>query len=139
MAAPLSMDLRQRIVSAVEAGASCNSVARRFGVSVSAVIKLMQRVHTTGSPAPGQMGGWKDYALAAHEKLVRALFRERVDMTLEELRDALAEKGIHVGRSSVDRFLKALKLTLKKSRSTPPSRTGRTSQRRARLGAIGSR
>lgn len=139
MAAPLSMDLRRRLVSAVEAGASCNSVAKRFGVSVSTVIKLMQRVRATGSPAPGQMGGWKDYALAVHEDLVRTLLKERSDLTLEELREALAEEGIAVGRSSVDRFLKARDLTLKKSRSMPPSRTGRTSRRRARLGAIGSR
>jgi transposase len=47
-------------------------------------------------------------------------------MTLEELRDALSQQGIQVGRSSVDRFLKARGVTLKKSRSTPQSRADRT-------------
>jgi transposase len=126
MARPLSMDLRRRIAAAVEGGESRNATAERFAVSASAVIKLMQRFQTTGSIEPGQMGGWRDHALAAHEAVVRALIGARPDLTLEELRDALAEKGIYVGRSSVDRFLKARRLTLKKSRSTLQSRAGRT-------------
>jgi len=120
------MDLRQRIAEAVEGGESRNAAAERFAVSASAVIKLMQRFQATGSIEPGQMGGWKEHALAEHEAVVRALIAAGPDQTLEELRDALAETGIYVGRSSVDRFLKARGLTLKKSRSTPQSRTGRT-------------
>jgi transposase len=126
MARPLSIDLRERIVEAVKSGESRNSTAKRFAVSVSCVIKLVQRWQETGSIRPGQMGGWKEHALSAHEVVVRALLRERPDMTLEELRDALAERGIQVGRSSVDRFLKAHGLTLKKSRFTPRSRAGLT-------------
>ena len=120
------MDLRERIVEAVERGESRNAAAKRFAVSVSCVIRLVQRWQDTGSIVPGQMGGRKDHALAAHEAVVRALVRERPDITLEELRDALAQQDIRVGRSSVDRFLKARGLTLKKSRFTPRSRTGRT-------------
>ena len=126
MARPLSMDLRERIVEAVESGDSRNATAKRFAVSASCVIKLMQRWHETGSVEPGQMGGWKEYALAEHEALVRALIDAHPDMTLEEIQDALAHEGIRIGRSSVDRFLKARKLTLKKSRSMPQSRTGQT-------------
>jgi len=126
MAAPLSMDLRRRMAEAVEGGESRNSVAKRFAVAISTVVKLMQRYHATGSLAPGQMGGWKDYALAEHEEHVRAAIAARADMTLEELREALAQNGIQVGRSSVDRFLKARRLTLKKSRSTRPSKAVRT-------------
>ena len=85
MARPLSRDLRQRIVEAVEAGASRNAVAKRFDVSASTVIKLMQRFEATGSIEPGQMGGWKDYALSPHQELVRNLIAARPDMTLEEL------------------------------------------------------
>jgi transposase len=67
--------------------------------------------------------------------VVRALITEHPDLTLEELRDQLAQRGIHVGRSSVDRFLKARQLTLKKSRSVRPSRTARTWPPHARRGA----
>jgi transposase len=138
MARPLSMDLRERIAAAVSGGASRHSAARRFSVSVSCVIKLMRRLRETGSVAPGQMGGWKDYALADHERLVRALITERPDLTLEELKEALAQQGIRVGRSSVDRFLKARELTLKKSRSVLPSRTERMWRRRAKPGGRAS-
>jgi len=134
MARPLSMDLRERIAAAVNGGASRQSAARRFSVSASCVIKLMQRLGKTGSVAPGQMGGWKDYALADHEALVRTLITERPDLTLEELQEALAQQGIRVGRSSVDRFLKARGMTLKKSRSVLPSRTERMWQPRAKPG-----
>ena len=44
MAAPLSQDLRRRLVHAVEAGSSAREAARRFAVSESAAIKLIRRV-----------------------------------------------------------------------------------------------
>ena len=50
------MDLRLRIVRAVERGSSIRAAARRFAVSPSAAVKLMQRVRTTGSAAPARYG-----------------------------------------------------------------------------------
>lgn len=138
MARPLSQDLRERIVEAVEGGTSRRATARRFAVSVSAVVKLMQRWRRTNSAAPGQMGGWKDFALAAHEELVRSLVAGQPDLTLDELRAALAEAGVAVARSSVRRFLEDRQLTFKKRRSAPPSRAARMSRRPARIGASAS-
>ncbi len=43
MPAPMSMDLRLRIVQVVESGSSIRGAAGRFAVSASAAIKLMQR------------------------------------------------------------------------------------------------
>jgi transposase len=57
MVRPISNDLRKRAVSAVVKGESCRSVAERFGVAVSSVVKWSQRYRTTGSVAPGKMGG----------------------------------------------------------------------------------
>ncbi len=57
MAAPLSQDLRRRLVRAVEAGSSAREAARRFEVSVSAAVKLVRSVRETGSTAPGQISG----------------------------------------------------------------------------------
>lgn len=51
MAAPLSQDLRRRLVQAVEQGSSAREGARRFAVSESAVIKFVRRVRETGSTA----------------------------------------------------------------------------------------
>ena len=135
MARPLSLDLRERIIGAVEAGLSRRAAAERFQTSASCVIKLVQRWNETGSAAPGRMGGHKAFALAEHEGLVRQLCAEQPDITLDELHAHLAAARVQVGRTSVHRFLKALGLTRKKRRSVPQNRTGRTSPRRAPSGA----
>jgi hypothetical protein len=57
MPAPLSRDLRARIVEAVEGGSSMRGAAARFAVSPSSAIKLMARVRATGSLAPARYGG----------------------------------------------------------------------------------
>ena len=132
MARPYSRDLRERVVRDVEDGASRRSVAKKYRVSVSFVIKLVQRWRDGGSVAPGQMGGQKTYALAPHADLVSGLVSARPDLTIDELRAELAERGIAICRSSVGRFLVALGLTRKKRRSMRP-------RRGARLGANGSR
>lgn len=134
MAAPLSSDIRRRIVAAVEAGASCGAAASRFDVSVSTVIKLMQRWQQTGSLEPGQMGGHRPFALAEHASLVRELIAAHPDQTLDELRGRLTDRGIVVGRTSVHRYLSAIGLTRKKRHSMPRSKTARMSRPRARPG-----
>ena len=48
----------------VEGGSSIREAARRFAVSASAAIKLMQRVRETGSAVPAQVGGHRPAALA---------------------------------------------------------------------------
>ena len=67
MPAPMSLDLRRRIVRAVEGGSSIRAAARRFAVSPSAAIKLMQRVRATGCVAPARFGGQRRPLLAPHE------------------------------------------------------------------------
>jgi transposase len=46
---PYSVDLRERVVRAVEAGLSRRATAWRFEVSVSFVIKLLQRWRRDGT------------------------------------------------------------------------------------------
>jgi putative transposase len=57
MPAPLSQDLRERIVRAVANGSTTRQAALRFDVSPSAAIKLVRRVREGGSPAPARFGG----------------------------------------------------------------------------------
>lgn len=138
MARPYSGDLRERVVRDVEDGASRRAVAKKYRVSVSFVIKLVQRWRRRGSVSPGQIGGQKRYALAAHADLVSGLVRARPDLTIDELRTELAEQGIEACRSGVGRFLVALGLTRKKRRSMRPSKSGQTWRRHVRLGASAS-
>lgn len=77
MTRPLSNDLRERVVSAVIAGESCRSIASRFSVATSTVVKWSQRYRATGSVAPGKMGGHRKSVLDAH----RAIIVERIAQT----------------------------------------------------------
>jgi transposase len=101
------------------------------------VVKLMQRFRRTGSIAPAARGR-KPFALAEHERVVRNLVAAQPDLTLDELTQALADRGIHVGRSSVNRFVQACGLTFKKSRFMPPSSSGRMLPLAAKLGVPAS-
>ena len=116
MPAPLSMDLCERIVRAVESGSSMREAARRFAVSASAAIKLMRRVRETGSAAPAQVGGHRPPALAGHEdELVQAV-AATPDITLAELQALLRRRlGLSPGLSTLHRTLRSLGLRHKKS------------------------
>jgi len=116
MTAPLSQDLRRRIVRAVEAGRSARQAAERFEVSASAAIKLMRRVRETGSPAPGQIGGHRRPMLEPHADLIRALVTDQPRITLAELQAALGERGIEVkALSTIWLMLRRLGLSHKKT------------------------
>jgi transposase len=138
MARPYSEDLRERIVRAVEGGLSRNAAAKRFDVSVSCVVKLMQRWTMRGSVAPDPVGGGEP-VLAPHEERVRALVAETPDATLDELLSRLAAVGITTSRPALCRFLRARGITRKKSRPTPRSRSVAMSPPPERLGARSSR
>ena len=97
MAAPLSQDLRRRLVQAVEAGSSAREAARRFAVSESAAIKLIRRVRETGSTTPARIGGYRKPLLAGHEELLRELTAARGHITLAEIQAALVARGVEAG------------------------------------------
>ena len=116
MAAPLSQDLRCRLVQAVEAGSSARAAARRFAVSEGAAIKLVRRVRETGSIAPGRIGGHRKPLLAGHEALLRELVVARGHITLAEIRAELAARGIEAGcLSTIWHTLRRLGLSHKKT------------------------
>ena len=117
MTAPLSQDLRRRLVRAVENGSSARAAAARFDVSASAAIKLVRRVRETGSTAPAKIGGYREALLAGHEDLLRELTTTRKGITLAEIRDDLVGRGIEPGSlTTIWSTLRRLGLSHKKSR-----------------------
>jgi transposase len=128
MAKPYSEDLRRRVVEAVEDGATIPEAAEQFGVSISSVVRFLRLHRDTGSIRPSKFGGYKGYALAAHEERVRRLVAEQPDITLAELRARLAKEKVKVGQSSIFRFLRHVKLTFKKKPAR--RRTGSAGRRR---------
>ena len=117
MTAPLSRDLRLRLVRAVEEGSSARAAAARAEVSASAVIKLLRRVHATGSTAPAKIGGYRRLLLAGHADLLRMLITTRKGITLAEIRQVLVERGIEPGSlTTIWSTLRRLGLSHEKSR-----------------------
>ena len=112
-----SMDLRERVVAAVtQEGLSRRRAAARFGISDSTAINWLKRVATTGSVAPGQIGGQKPRKIAgAHRDWLVGRCRER-DFTLRGLVAELSGRGLKVDYRSVWEFVHAEKLSHKKRR-----------------------
>jgi transposase len=128
MSKALSVDLRERVVAAVAAGASCRAAAARFGVSAASAVRWAALAREAGSVAPGPLGGDRRSArIEAHAGLILGLVDKKSDLTLAEIRSDLAKDGVAVGIGTLWRFFDRRRMTWKKSRRMPRSRTGRTS------------
>lgn len=115
MTAPLSNDLRERVVAAIMAGESCRSVAARFGVAVSSAVKWSQRYRATGSVAPGKMGGHRKRVLDPHRDFIIERINQTPHLTLHRLKDELAARGVKVSHNAVWLFLRREGLRFKKN------------------------
>jgi transposase len=121
-----SQDLRERVIEAVELGASRHEAADRFEVSVSSAVKWVQRWRESKSAAPKPRGGSVS-PLEAHAKEILAMSIAQPDLTLMETVDALRKRRIHTSQSSLSRFYARHSITFKKKpagRRTTPSRRG---------------
>ena len=125
MAGPYSQDLRERAVAAVAGGMSRREAARLFDLGVSTVINWVRRHRETGSSAARPMGGDRRSRLTGE---VQAWLLARVatvpDLTLEELREELKQRGISVGYGTVWRFFEREDITFKKNRACRRARAG---------------
>ncbi len=130
---PYGADLRERVLAA--AGDSIRSVAARFSVSPSYVSKVRARLRETGDATPGPQHNHVRPRLEPFYDALRARVAEQADTTIAELRAWMAQgHGVVVSHSVMWEALGRLGLTLKKSAFARPSRTARTSPRRAPRG-----
>jgi len=89
--ATLSLNLRQRIVSAYDKGEGTrDEVAQRFRVPLGMVKKLLQQRRKTGCiKARYHLAGGKKLIVAQHRIAIGKHLKRKPDMTLAELREAL--------------------------------------------------
>jgi putative transposase len=125
MPRPLSNDLRERIVRAVEGGLSRNAAAKKYEVSISAVVKLMQRWAATQECKPRPVGGYRGHKLSPHEDVILEIVKSRPDATLEEIRALLAARKIKASRMGIFRFLDHLGQSYKKNSARQRARQAR--------------
>ena len=128
MTKPYSMDLRERVVAAVETeGMSRHQAAAWFGVAISSAIKWVARYRKTGSAAPSKVGGYKPRTLRGeHAAWLIARCKEK-DFTISQLVGELKSvRGLKVDRRSVWEFLHAEGLSHKKKPQRPRNRIAKT-------------
>ena len=112
-----SLDLRQKIIDTYLGGKiSQRQMAKRFGVAVSFVEKLLKKYRETGNIAPKVRQQQTPRKLNQEQlNVLAAIVSEHNDATLEELRILLKQQtGVLIGRSTLDRMLGLLEITLKK-------------------------
>jgi len=91
MPAPLSVDLRQRVIAAYQAKeGSQRQLAERFKVSLS-FIRDLSRYRQTGTVEPKHMG-WCCCETRAQLSIVKALVEAQPDALLTELCERLAKR-----------------------------------------------
>jgi transposase len=124
MTKPLSTDLRQRLVWAVDGGMTRRMAGERFGVAASTAVRWVGQWRRTGSVQPRPQGGDKrSQRIEAHADEILALIDETPDMTLAEIAAHLeGSHGLRVAVSTVWRFFERRGITLKKNRARQRAR-----------------
>lgn len=118
MAVAYSMDLRERVVRAYQAGEGTQQqIAQRFQVSPSFVQRLLRRQRESGQVAPLPRGGNHLAKIRGeHLALVEQLVSAQPDAYLEELVEQFVQQtGITVSRTTMHRAVKRLRLSTKKN------------------------
>ena len=128
MGQPLSMDLRARLIAAIDDGMSCRAAAARFGVAPSTAIRWHAQRRDVGHFKPKAQGGdMRSHRVEKRAGDIFALWEANRDITLEELRTELAKIGFAVSIAGLHRFFKRHGMTRKKRPDMRSSRTARTS------------
>lgn len=134
MPAPLSNDLRERIVRSRSEGTSQTAVAKQFAVGVSSVKRVWKLYCETGSVEPKPHAGGTPRLIDGETRgVLVGLVEAKPDATRDELCEALEQAtGIRVSAPTVGRALRRENFTTKKNRSRRPSVSVRTFRRSAR-------
>jgi transposase len=134
----ISLDLRERILAAYDQKEGTREeVARRFRVSLGLVKKLLQQRRRTGDLRPRhRYSGRKPTLVQRHQQGLRALLARKPDLTLEEMRQALA---VGCTLQAIHYLLERMGLTYKKRLSGPANKTAPTSGKPAAAGSASRR
>ena len=115
MTRPLSLDLRERVVAAMVAGASGREAAKTFSVIVASAARWSKRARDTGSVAPRPFGKPLGLVVLPERDWLRARLTAAPDLTIRTLRAELeTERGLRVGYGAVWGWLAREGLTFKK-------------------------
>ena len=124
MTAPLSIDLRLRVVLAIAGGLSRRAAAVKFVVVDSETGTYVVDKKRTGHVEPDAIGGDRhSHRAEAHAARVLGWVDEKRDITLVEIADRLAAEGHVFAPATIWRLLDRHDYTVKKRPPMPQSRT----------------
>lgn len=114
---PISLDLRQRIVTAYENNeGSRAALAKRFAVGTSSVDRFIAQHRATGSLAPQPRGGSKPSISETETAHVKQWIEAESDLSQDQLAKRFeATFGRPVGSRTMGRLRERLGLSRKKS------------------------
>lgn len=116
-----SNKVRELVLDAYEEGTKTKEIARTFKVSRSWARRVKQRLREQGLRGSiQQKHGPNPILNSVHRKRLGELVRKTPDATVAELKEQLA---LPVSATTISRALTDMKLTLKKSRCMPASKT----------------
>jgi len=118
MGKPYSMDLRERVVAAIEGGMSTRKAAGRFAIAVATAGTWARLKRATGDVRPAKQGKPRCSVLDAHRDFILGVLAQAPDTTLDEMVERLREeRAVTIVRTAVWKFLERHGQTHKKDRS----------------------
>jgi len=84
------------VLRAVARGERPTDIARRFEVSRVWVYQVARRYQDSGMRASRAVGGYRRSRLAEWEAVLRGWIKEQPDLTLAQLCERLADRGVHI-------------------------------------------
>jgi len=127
MGRPLSMDLRERVIAAIEGGMSTRQAAARFSIGIATAGTWARMKRAKGAVTPARQGKPKGSVLDLHADFIGALIDTTPDITLREIAERLAqERSVRVVYTAVWKFLDRRGLTHKKRPAMQASKSAPT-------------
>ena len=118
MARPFSLDLRRRVVAAIDAGMTTQEAAERFSIGKSTAGAWHRLWRETGDVVPARQGNPGGSILDPHEAFLLGLIEATKDIALYEMAERLeAEHGLKTHPSTIWYFLDRRGITFKKNRA----------------------
>jgi transposase len=124
-----SVDLRERVLSAVDEGTPVYQAAKVYRVSVSFIYKLLTRRKETGQTSPSVTKGHRPRKLAGHIEALKRYVDSYNDATLQEIQAWLAGQGIRVSIGALWGTLERENLVYKKKHTRRRTGPGGRSKR----------
>jgi transposase len=119
-----SLDLRTRVIAAVEAGMAWQDIVAVFGISRATLNRYRQRLRVTGDLAPGRSPGRPRAIPPGQEPALARQLAASPDASLaQHAQQWAADQGAVVSPSALRRAILRLDWTRKKSPSPPANAT----------------